>query len=402
MRIILAVTGTRSDWGLMTPVYQAIAAHPDLHLECLMTGMHLLPHFAESKTLVEKEFPGPIHSVPILEDGNNSNAAMARSLGHAVLGMTDHMNTISPDILLLQGDRGEMLAAAIVAAHLNIPVVHMSGGDRSGTIDDSLRHAISTFAHIHLTTCEASSAELVRQCESPGRIMAVGEPGIDCIKRMDFLDREALNAELGLTAGKPIIIVAQHPVTTESSQSAEQMRATLEAVTTFVSSGEAQAVLSAANTDAGGEVMNAVIAEYAAKPGFYFRPSFGSRLFLSLLKAADVIIGNSSSGILEAPSFGLPAVNIGTRQHGRLRADNVLDIPAYDIQSITAALYSALNDATFRSRARMCTNPYGDGRTSERTIVVLEALDLSHQHLVPKWLDKGEDFLGFARAFAFN
>jgi len=402
MRAVLAVTGTRSDWGLMTPVYQALAARPGFRQECLMTAMHLLPRFAESRALVEAGFPGPVHPVPMLEEGADSNADMAASLGRAVLGLAERMSALAPDLLLLQGDRGEMLAAAVAAAHLNIPVVHMSGGDRSGTIDDSLRHAISVFAHIHLTTCGASSAELRRRGETPGRIMAVGEPGLDGLTGADLLDRAAVGAELGLEADKPIIIVAQHPVTTESSLAAEQMRATLEAVEDFVSGGAALAVLSAANADAGGEAMNGVIAEYAARPGFCYRPSFGPRIFLSLLKAAAVLVGNSSSGIWEAPSFGLPAVNIGTRQHGRLRAENVLDVPAPEKAAIAAALHTALHDAAFRRRAERCANPYGDGRAAERTAAVLEGLDLSHPHLVAKWLDGGEDFLGFARAFAFN
>lgn len=397
MRTILTVTGTRSDWGLMTPVYQAVAAYPGLRLECVMTAMHLLPRFAGSRALVETEFPGPIHALPILEEADGSNAGMARSFGRAVLGITERMIAVAPDIVLLQGDRGEMLATAIVAAHLNVPIAHMSGGDRSGTIDDSLRHAISTFAHIHLTTCEASSAELMRRGETPGRIMAVGEPGIDCILRTNFLDQDALRAELELDTKKPIIIVAQHPVTTESSRAAEQMRATLEAVASFVASGEAQAIVSAANTDAGGEAMNKVIAEYAPKPGFCFRPNFGSRLFLSLLKTAAVLVGNSSSGIWEAPSFGLPAVNIGTRQHNRLRAENVLDVPVHEAEAIRDAIAVALRDKAFCRRARATRNPYGDGRAAERTAAVLYGLDLAAPALVAKWLDRGEDYLAFAR-----
>lgn len=397
MRTILTVTGTRSDWGLMTPVHQAIATHSGLRLECVMTSMHLLPRFADSKALVEAEFPGPAHSLPILEEADGSNAAMSRSFGRAVLGMTERMTAAAPDIVLLQGDRGEMLAAAIAAAHLNIPIAHMSGGDRSGSIDDSLRHAISAFAHIHLTTCEASSAELMRRGEAPGRIMAVGEPGIDAILRADFLERDALCAELDLDVGTPIIIVAQHPVTTESSRAAEQTRATLEAVASFVSSGEAQAIVSAANADAGGEAMNAVIAEYAARPGFYFRPNFGSRLFLSLLKTAAAMVGNSSSGIWEAPSFGLPAVNIGARQHNRLRAENVLDVPVHETGAIRDAIGVALRDEAFRRRARAARNPYGDGRAAERTAAILHGLDLTAPALVAKWLDQGEDYLAFAR-----
>lgn len=402
MRSILTITGTRSDWGLMLPVYNRIRDVEGLEMSCVLTGMHFLPRFAASMAAVERECPGPIFPLPCDSLTMGSNAAMARAFGLAVSGMTDIMEKVSPDILLVQGDRGEMLAGAIAAAHLNIPIVHMSGGDLSGTIDDSIRHAISTFSHIHLTTCEASSQVLLHRGESPGRILAVGEPGIDRIHAMEYMSHAELCRRFALSEALPIILVAQHSVTTESSDSAEQMRATLDAVATFIESGNAQAVLSAANSDAGGEAMNAVIGEFASRQGFCFRASFGSELFLNLLRHSSVLVGNSSSGIWEAPSFGLPVVNIGTRQHGRLRAGNVLDISTHDAVLIVEGIRTALCDHVFRARACECANPYGDGHAADRTVAVLEGLDLSRSHLVAKWLDSGEDYLGFSRAIAFK
>lgn len=402
MRSILAITGTRSDWGLMLPVYNRIRDVEGLEMSCVLTGMHFLPRFAASRAAVESECPGPIYPLPCDSLTIGSNAAMTRAFGHAVAGMTDIMEMVSPDILLVQGDRGEMLAGAIAAVHLNIPIVHMSGGDLSGTIDDSIRHAISTFSHIHLTTCEASSNVLKDRGESPGRILVVGEPGIDRIHAMEYMSRAELCRLLHLSEALSIILVAQHSVTTESSDSGEQMRATLDAVATFVESGNAQAVISAANSDAGGEAMNAVIGEFVSRQGFCFRASFGSELFLNLLRNASVLVGNSSSGIWEAPSFGLPVVNIGTRQHRRLRAGNVLDVPTHDAALVAEGIRTALYDPAFRARARECINPYGDGRAAERTVAVLEGLDLSRPHLVAKWLDSGEDYLGFSRAIAFK
>ena len=399
---VLDITGSRSDWGLMMPVYTAIQESANLRLECILTGMHLLPRFAESRATVEKECPGPIHVLPTLEDGDGSNAAMTCALGRTVSGMAKLMVAIAPDIILLQGDRGEMLACAIAWAHLNISIVHMSGGDESGSIDDSIRRAISAFAHIHLTTCAASSDALLRRGESPGRILAVGEPGIDRICALRKMNHEELCLRLSLDLELPIIIVAQHPVTTESDLSGAQMRATLDAVFDLIDSGRAQAVLSCANSDAGGEAMNAIIEDYAEHPGFCYQASYGSELFLNLLAAASVLVGNSSSGILEAPSFGLPVVDIGTRQHGRMRAGNVLDVPVHDQGAIARALETALYDETFRDRARSCVNPYGDGQAAARTVAVLSGLDLLHPRLIAKWLDSGEDHLGFARAFALD
>ncbi len=396
MRCVLTVTGTRSDWGAMTPVYAAIAATPGLRQECVLTGMHLLSRFAESRREVERNFPGPIHVAPVCDE-DDTNAGMAKALGRGVVHMAEALSHVRPDILLLQGDRGEMLAAAIAGAHMNVPVVHLSGGDRSGTIDDSIRHAVSTLAHVHLTTCEASSRVLLGRGEAPGRILAVGEPGLDVIRAMDYLDRETICAELGLDPAKPLIVVAQHPVTTESDQAGPQMRATLDAVLRLARTRDMQAVVTAANSDAGGEAINAVIAAQAGDPRLRVRATLGARRFLSLLRAAVVLVGNSSSGIWEAPSFGLPAVNVGTRQHGRLRATNVLDVPHHDAEEILAALETAVLDPVFRDKAAQAVNPYGDGHAGDRTARVLGGLDLDDPRLVAKWLDAGRDFLAFAR-----
>jgi UDP-N-acetylglucosamine 2-epimerase (non-hydrolysing)/GDP/UDP-N,N'-diacetylbacillosamine 2-epimerase (hydrolysing) len=270
---------------------------------------------------------------------------------------------------------------------MNIPIVHMSGGDRSGTIDDPIRNAISKFAHLHLTTCKASSENLLRMGEEARRIIEVGEPGLDVIRTMDFISREDLAAELGLDPLKPVAVVAQHPVTTEAAEAGAQMTETMEAV---VSSGM-QAVCTYPNSDAGGREMTRVLETYRGHPAIRIEANLGARRFLSLLRMASVLVGNSSSGIFEAPSFKLATVNIGTRQHGRTRATNVIDT-AHDRKAILQAMQHALHDATFRTALGACANPYGDGHTAPRTVDILKRLRIT-PGLLAKWIASHDPIL---------
>lgn len=386
MRKILALTGTRADYGLMRPVYQAITARETLKLELIITGMHLLPEYSVSLAEVEKDNYCPCHRVSMAL-GEDSGKAMAQSLGLALIGIAPIMEKTRPDIVLLQGDRGEMLAGAIAAAHMNIPVVHMSGGDYSGTIDDSIRNAISKFSHFHLTTCSSSTERLLAMGEESSRIVEVGEPGLDVIRQMDFLSPEELAAELGIDTNRPLVLAAQHSVTTEAEQAPQQIRETLEALAEL----GMQVVFTYPNSDAGGREMTRVLKSYRDKNFIRIIPHLGSQKFLSLMKMAAVLVGNSSSGILEAASFNLPVINIGTRQHGRLRANNVIDV-GYDHGEIVKALHFVLNDEGYRQALKDCCNPYGDGMTASKTVDILSRLKLNPS-LVAKWMGDDTTFI---------
>lgn len=378
-RTILSVTGTRSDYGLMTPVYRAIAGSADLELDLVVTGMHFLPAFRSSLDQVRADALGRLHDVSVLL-AEDSPQAMAQSFGLAVAGMAPVMTKVAPDIVLLQGDRGEMLAAAIVAAHLNIPIVHMSGGDRTGSIDDSIRHAISKFAHVHLTTCASSSAALRAMGEEDARIVEVGEPGLDLIRQFEPIPIAALAQDIGFDAGRPVLLATLHPVTTEADDAPAQMAAFLDALQTV----GMQAVLTYPNTDSGGRAMMDVLESRRGQPWLYLVPNLGSARYLSLMKHAAAIVGNSSSGIFESPSFKVPAVNVGTRQHGRLRACNVIDT-GYRSEEIVAGIRRALEDLEFRAGLSACRNPYGDGMTAQRTVQILCRLLLTPR-LLTKWI----------------
>lgn len=388
-RSITCLTGSRADLHLMVPVFAALAGHPALDPTLVVTGAHLHPDFRATSREAIAGLGLPTREVNMLlaDDGG---AAMAQSLGLGICGLAQEFANHPPDIVLLQGDRGEMLAGAIAAAHMNLPVVHMSGGDRSGSIDNAIRDAVTAFAHLHLTTCAPSSDRLRAMGEAPSRVLEVGEPALDRILTLTPLSREALCAALDLDPDQPVIAATLHPVTTEADQAGRQMRRFLEALADL----GVQTVLTAPNTDAGNRDMRRVIAEYATAPFLRFRESLGFSLYASLLRHAAVLAGNSSSGILEAASFGLPVVNVGSRQQGRLRAGNVLDAD-HDPRAVGAALRRALTDRDFQAACRACVNPYGDGTAAKKTADILARLRLGPA-LLAKWLPGPETWLDAA------
>ncbi len=385
-RKILAITGSRAEYGAMRPVFRKIVASENLQLELAVTGMHLAPQFVSSLDEIRADRFGPLHHASILlaEDSGN---AMAQSLGIGIMALSPIVAAICPDILLVQGDRGEMLAGAIAAAHQNIPIVHMSGGDQTGSIDDSIRHAITRFAHVHLTTCAQSTNKLLAMGEAENRIFEVGEPTLDQIKEMDFISPQALADEFGLDLAQPLLLATQHPVTTESKLAARQMEQTIKALTDL----GLQTIFTYPNTDAGGREMARVLEAHRDQTFLRLIPHLGSHKYLSLMRIASVLLGNSSSGILEACSFGLPVINIGTRQYGRMRAGNVIDV-GHDSQAIRDAIKFVMEDRNFREHLKECRNPYGDGNTASKTVDILTRLRLVPS-LLAKWIETDERFL---------
>jgi len=370
----------------MEPVHRALAADQAFALDLIVTGMHLLPEFASSLAEVRADRLGELHQLAISAAGD-TGAAMAQSIGSGLLGFAPLLERLRPDIVLLQGDRGEMLAAAIAAAHMNLPLVHMSGGDRSGSIDDSVRNAISKFAHFHLTSCGASTQRLLELGERAERIVEVGDPALDQLRTLEFLPRGALESELRLPSGEPYLVATLHPVTDEADAAAAQMRTLLEAL---AQSG-LTVVFTYPNSDAGGRAMREVLESWRAAPFLRIEASLGSRRYLSLLRHAAGMVGNSSSGIVESPSLRIPAINIGSRQQGRLRAGNVIDVP-FEREAIVGAVRFALHDAAYRKELASCTNPYGDGHAAERTLDVLRRLRLGPE-LTAKWRTPGGKLL---------
>ena len=386
MRRIVSVTGTRADYGLMEPVHRAIAAHAGFELHLIVTGMHHEPEFADSLARVRSDRLGQLHdTIPRPDD--DSGRSMARAIGDAIGATADVFDRVGPDIVLLQGDRGEMLAAAIAAAHMNLPIVHMSGGDFSGSIDDSVRNALSKLAHVHLTSCAASTDRLVGLGEDPRRIMEVGEPALDLLRTMQPVPIETLAAELDLPAREPFLVATLHPVTNEAERAGDQMRVMLDALAEIAM----PAVVTYPNSDAGGRAMRAVLDSRRGCPFLRVVPSLGSHRYLSLIRHAAALVGNSSSGIIEAPALKVPVVDIGSRQAGRLRAANVVNA-ACERTEIVRAVRFVLEDSDFRDRLAGCASPYGDGHTAERVVAILLRLRLGGA-LIAKWLPSAGPFL---------
>ncbi len=380
-RRVMSITGTRADYGLMRPVFSAIQNDPALELHLVVTGMHFLPAFQNALEGLHKDAYGHLIEVPV-SDTESSVASMAKTLGAHIQALVPVFEKFAPDMVLLQGDRGEMLAGAIAAAHLNIPVIHMSGGDFSGSIDDSIRHAITKFAHFHLPTCTQSRDHLLAMGEEEARIRIVGEPALDILRTFKPTTDEVLTERYGVNFDQPLALVAQHPVTSEADQSAAQMAETLEAV----KDSGIRAIITAPNSDAGGADMMKQIEFYAREfpETFIYVPHLGQQDFFSMMHHADMLIGNTSAGILESPSFKLPAINIGTRQHARLRASNVIDVD-YDRNAIANAIDTALNDDSYVEKLASVVNPYGQGDTSVKTVDILKNIKLDPA-LVTKWV----------------
>lgn len=377
MRHICVVTGARSEYGILRPVLFAIRNSGAARLSLVVTGMHLSPQFGMTVRDIEADgFPVDAR-VDMLLDGTTP-AAMAKSVGIGVTGIAAALELLGPDILLVAGDRIEAFAAAIAGSYLNIPVAHIHGGDRStgGHIDDSIRHAITKLAQVHFPASEESRARILRMGEDPARVFRVGAPALDTILGEPPGDRDEVAARYGLDPRKPYLLVVQNPVTREAAEAGAQMEETLAAV----KETGIQALVVYPNADAGGQEMIGAIRRYRADPLIRTVTSLPHRDYLALLAGAGALVGNSSSGIIEAPSLHVPVVNVGSRQAGRERAGNVLDAP-YQRAEIAGAIRKAFTDPEFRERVRTCPSPYGDGHAGERIVRVLTELEITRDLL---------------------
>jgi GDP/UDP-N,N'-diacetylbacillosamine 2-epimerase (hydrolysing) len=374
-RRIAYVTGSRADYGLFSEPLKRIRENRGMDLSLIVTSMHLEPEFGLTVREIEADGMPVTARVRNLLPGD-SGGNQARAVGNAVLGITSALEDLRPDILVVLGDRGEMLAGAIAAVHLNIPLAHVHGGDVSGTVDDLVRHAISKLSHVHFAATEDSAARLRRLGERPEHVHVVGAPGLDYLSRFEPMTDSELRAEVGVDVSSPFVLFTQHPVTTEMSEAAAQMEMSLKAL----EQAAVQVVATYPNADAGGRAMIEALERRRDRAWLHIFPSLGQRRFASLLKKAAAMVGNSSSGIIEAPFFGVPVVNIGSRQAGRLRAENVLDLE-HDQEAIRSAIACALSDEDFKTRARGARNPYGDGHAGERIVEILDSLEIGPELL---------------------
>ncbi|WP_294947004.1 UDP-N-acetylglucosamine 2-epimerase [Sulfurivirga sp.] len=365
---IAVLTTTRADYGILQPLIHALHEADWAELQLIVTGSHLLE--SQGRTVREVEADGlPIAArVPIFEEGTTTALDNARAFGVAAERMAPVLVDLKSDTLVLLGDRFETLAIAAATALLHIPIVHLHGGEESaGALDNRFRHAISQLADWHLTATE-KAAEKLRQMGLPAeRIHHVGALGVWNVLNQPRLDREALQRQIPVPLRSPLFVITFHPETATDQSPEQQVRALIDALAQFP---EASQIITYANVDEGGETINRLWREYAkAHPGtVWLTPSLGRLRYHSLLAIADVVIGNSSSGILEAPSFGLTTVNIGDRQAGRERAESVIDTPAEN-----EAIIEAIRTALSRGR-RTVKNPYEKADTLSEMLQILKGV----------------------------
>lgn len=398
-RVVAVFTGNRAEYGLQLPILKAIAAHPALEYRLIVSGAHLDRNFG--RTLDEIRGDGfEIHDEVQINLESDTLYATAQAIGTGVVSMSKALDRIRPDLLVVYADRFEGFAAVIAGTQMNVPTAHVEGGDitEGGALDDSVRHAMSKLAHLHFTTNQQASNRVLAMGEEPWRVHTVGFPAIDLIAAGNFASKEELVARYGLDLSKPVVVFTQHSVTTEFDQADEQVRPSLAAMARLAGEG-AQIILTYPNNDAGGRRIISAITGFigGGRPNMQVHASLGRRNYHGVLALARdpsirvACVGNSSSGIKETPTFGCPTVNIGSRQQGRLRGENVIDA-GYDEDGLHEATRRCLFDEAFRAQCRATSNPYGLGDAGKKIAEVLATVELG-----PKLIRKGMTLKGEQR-----
>jgi UDP-hydrolysing UDP-N-acetyl-D-glucosamine 2-epimerase len=381
-RTIGVVTVARSDYGHLTPLLEALRDTPDITLQLYVAGGHLSPRFGRTVEAIEAD-GWSIAARIETSVASDAPADVAAAAGAGVAGFARAFARGRPDLIVLLGDRLEMLSAAVAALPLAIPVAHLHGGEVTlGAIDEQARHAITKLAHLHFPAAEPYARRILQMGEEPWRVHCCGAPGLDRLARLPALPRAELARRIGLPLRRPTLIVTFHPVTLEPDEAAfhsEELAAALETVAGDV-------VITHPGADAAHQtVIRRMESLAATRPGTRMVPALGDDCYGSLLREADVMVGNSSSGLIEAPSFGLPVVNVGIRQEGRLRAANVIDV-GYGREEIAAGIRRAL-EPRFRESLRGLVNPYGDGRAAPRLAKVLCEVELGPRLVQKRFVD---------------
>ena len=372
---IAVVTTSRADYSHLYWPLKDLAAHPDVDLKLIVLAAHLSPEFGDTVAEIERD-GFPIASKIECLLSSDSDVGMAKTLGLAVLGLADTLGQMRPDLLLLIADRYEMLAPASVALTLRIPVAHIEGGEISeGAIDDQVRNALTKLAHIHFTSTQTARARVIAMGEEPWRVHRAGAPSLDHIRRSRLLPRPELEQALNLPLEDTIAVVAYHPVTLLKDTTAEA-DALFESLELLAHSENGPQILFCyPNADAGSHALITRVRAFCSiHPAAHLFINLPAVTYWSLLQNVEMLIGNSSSGIMETASFALPTVNVGMRQQGRERARNIIDTPA-DADAISDSIAQALSPA-FRESLTGMTNPYGDGHAAERIIEVLASTPL--------------------------
>jgi GDP/UDP-N,N'-diacetylbacillosamine 2-epimerase (hydrolysing) len=369
MRKICVVTGTRSEYGLLYWIIKEVESHPELILQLVVTGMHLSPEFGLTVQNIEKDGFKITRKIEMLMSSDTA-VGISKSIGVGIISFADFLAECKPDIMLVVGDRFEVFSAVSAAMTARIPVAHCHGGEiTEGAIDESIRHAITKMSHLHFVSCNEYRNRVIQMGETPEMVFNVGGLGIENINRIDLLDKQTFEKSIQFTLGESAALVTFHPVTLDNESAEYQFG---ELLSSFDEFPELKLIFTKANADADGRIINQMIDAFVQKNperacAFI---SLGQLRYLSALKHVTMVIGNSSSGLLEAPSFGIPTVNIGDRQKGRIMAESLIQC-GNQREQIIGGIKKATEDS-FRVFCKTVKNPYDNGNASEKIINVLK------------------------------
>ena len=374
MKKICVVTGTRAEYGLLYWLLKEIEADKELQLQVIVTGMHLSPEFGLTYKEIEKEFK--INKKIEMLLSSDTAIGISKSMGLAQISFAESYDELKPDIVIVLGDRYEIFSATSAAMIARIPIAHIHGGEKTeGAFDESIRHSITKMSHLHFTATEEYKNRVIQLGEHPSRVFNVGGMGIENIKRLKLLSKDEFEKSIEFKLNIKNILVTFHPVTLENSTAKEQFQQLLDAIDELE---DTNIIFTKANSDTDGRVINQMIDEYVTKnfqKSVQFT-SLGQLRYLSALQYVDAVVGNSSSGLAEAPSFKIGTINIGDRQKGRIKASSVIDCePNKD--SILKS-FEKLYSKEFQETLKTTINPYGDGCASKKIVEILKSVDLEN------------------------
>jgi len=375
-RKICVLSGKRGGFGALIRTMQLIEKDPDLELQLILTDMHLSRKFGYTTKEVEGWFS--VAEKVAIKQENDTSVSRTEAMGLCMHKMARAFSRLKPDILLIIGDRGEVFASAIAATNLNIPIAHIQGGDVSGNVDEVFRHAITKLSHIHLPATEDSAMRIAKMGEEKWRVHVVGDVHVDLIKAKMYTPAKEVRKRFRLSNNEDFVMVLYHPVTTEPENSYRDMRNVLRAV----KRSNLKVILTYPCSDQGYQGIIDAINEVSHSDQFHIYKNIEAPDFLGLLSCTKVLIGNSSSGLIEAPYFKLPVVNVGKRQMGRLREENVIDAEP-KTASIYQAINMALHDRKFREKLKYCGHVFGNGKCAEKIVRILKNAEIN-QRLIEK------------------
>lgn len=381
-RTIAVITGTRAEYGLLCPVLRAIENDPALTLRLLVCGAHLSSTFGKTVERIEADGFSIAERIPTLVEGDSQQAA-TESTANAVAGFGASFTRNRPDLVLVTGDRPEMLAAGVAAMLAGLPLAHLHGGELTfGAVDDAIRHALTKLSHFHFVSTEDYADRVIQMGENPDHVFVTGAPGLDNINEVELMEKKALAAEIGMEIKPDLLLCTFHPVTLEADSTMDQLGELLAAI----EESGSWVIFTYPNADPmGRQIIEAIQAFAAGHKKYRVAPDLGTAAYFSLMNCAGAMIGNSSSGIIEAASFELPVINIGSRQAGRVRAMNVIDV-APEKDAIAEGITTALSKG-FKESISGLINPYGDGKAAGRIVAVLRDTNIGQDMLMKQFRD---------------